>query len=209
MQAGVDHGNSASALVARVKAGKPLYAWDDPCDMYNNNREHQPTDGSDAAAPNAAQEVMISDQVNLFKPFRHHHHHRQPSFYDREALGEKMKAIQDDRVCLIEKELGLSERLEQAEAMLTAMRDQKRRLATAKMLDDVAKRKTTGRANSNYYRQDVESCGFKEKIRDWDDRGDNADERAQQREELANVRMCTTTRRVAYVRGVYCLCAIR
>lgn len=205
MDTGVGHGNSVRALVARVKAGKPIYAWDDPSNVYSNNNdkddddddEHQPTAELDAAALNAAgQEIMTRDEINLASKHLRHHCH-QPSFYDREALEEKLNAIQETRSRLTEKELGLRDRLVKAEAALTAMRAKKRQLSTAKMLDEVSKHKTAGKAKYTYNGPIVESSGLKENtVGDRRDRsGGNSDERAQQREEQANVRIyvCTGT----------------
>ncbi|CAM9399813.1 unnamed protein product, partial [Scytosiphon promiscuus] len=94
-----------------VKPVQPLYAWDDP----------QP-------------ECLGARRGN------HHHRHprREPSFYDREALQEQLRALQGERVNLSDKREKLDVRLANAQATLLDMRAKKRDLSQAKLIDEAA-----------------------------------------------------------------------
>ncbi|CBJ27685.1 hypothetical protein Esi_0080_0105 [Ectocarpus siliculosus] len=108
----------AHGLVARVKAGKPVYAWDDP-----------------GTRPGASLEERG-------KAGRHHNRHlryqnNQAPFYDKEALQEQLQGLQAEGIDLSEKETHLGLRLAKAQATLSKMREKKVGLSQAKMLDEV------------------------------------------------------------------------
>ncbi|CAM9562423.1 unnamed protein product [Ectocarpus sp. 6 AP-2014] len=108
----------AHGLVARVKAGKPVYAWHDP-----------------GTRPGASLEERG-------KAGRHHdrhlrHQNNQAPFYDKEALQEQLQGLQAEGIDLSEKETQLGLRLAKAQATLSKMREKKVGLSQAKMLDEV------------------------------------------------------------------------
>ncbi|CAM9724368.1 unnamed protein product [Ectocarpus sp. 8 AP-2014] len=108
----------AHGLVARVKAGKPVYAWDDPGTRPGASLEEGGKAGRDHN--------------------RHlRHQNNQAPFYDKEALQEQLQGLQAEGIDLSEKETQLGLRLAKAQATLSKMREKKVGLSQAKMLDEV------------------------------------------------------------------------
>ncbi|CAN0512224.1 unnamed protein product [Ectocarpus sp. 12 AP-2014] len=108
----------AHGLVARVKAGKPVYAWDDP-----------------GTRPGASLEEGGKAGRDYNRRLRHQSN-RAP-FYDKEALQEQLQGLQAEGIDLSEKETQLGLRLAKAQSILSRMREKKVGLSQAKMLDDV------------------------------------------------------------------------
>ncbi|CAM9530309.1 unnamed protein product, partial [Ectocarpus fasciculatus] len=102
-------------LVARVKAGKPLHAWDDPGNRPGASLQEGEKEGREH-----------SRRLN-----------NQAPFYDKEALQEQLQGLQAEGIDLSEKETQLGFRLAKAQATLSTMREKKVGLSQAKMLDEV------------------------------------------------------------------------
>lgn len=112
---------TSCGLAARVEAGQPTFAWDDL------KAEYASPGGVESKAPRTGGEGA----------------HRDPrkgraAFYDREALREQLKALQDENRDLSDKEVGLGLRLAKAQATLSGMRTKKRALSEEKTLDEAA-----------------------------------------------------------------------
>ncbi|CAM9730939.1 unnamed protein product [Ectocarpus sp. 4 AP-2014] len=108
----------AHGLVARVKAEKPVYAWDDP-----------------GTRPGALLEEAGKAGRDHNRHLRHQNNHA--PFYDKEALQEQLQGLQAEGIDLSEKEIQLGLRLAKAQATLSRMREKKVGLSQAKMLDEV------------------------------------------------------------------------
>ena len=110
---------------------KPIYAWHAP-----NHCDPSLPDGKDTGIVDKYEEKA-----------RHHHQQQQqqqyqqqeqqPSFYDQEALQEKLRGLEVERCSLSEREDELRERLQKAQVTLSSMRTKKRQLSTAKLLAQV------------------------------------------------------------------------
>lgn len=109
------------------RGNKPVYAWDDP-----NQHDSSLPDGKYNGP------VCVNED-NIFgeKACQQQQQQQQASFYDREALQEKLHGLEVERSSLSEREYELRERLEKAQATLSSMRSKKRQLSTAKLLDQV------------------------------------------------------------------------
>ena len=120
-------------LVAHAMRGKPgnkpVYAWDSP-----NQRDSSLPDGKYNG-------IVCVNEDNMFEEKacqqQQQQQQQQPSFYDREALQEKLHDLEVEGSSLSERESELRERLEKAQATLSSMRSQKRQLSTAKLLAQV------------------------------------------------------------------------
>lgn len=161
---------SGRNVAARIRAGKPAYAWDDPAVVAY----------SDSSPPKTA----AFDEHRSPMPCRH----QLPSFHDREALEEKMQQLRAEELRLSATEEDLKEKLSHAEAALSAIRSEKRELSTANTLNAVVEgqqymgRRTMSKNNVKWGgRSSVKS------ERNINSEG-NGDERLKRREELVNVR---------------------
>lgn len=113
-------------LIAHAMRGKPdnkrVYAWDAP-------------NHCDSSPPDKHNGIVGENEDIMFEEESFQQQQQQPSFYDREALQEKLHGLQAERSRLSERENELRERLEKAQVTLSSMRSQKRQLSTAKLLD--------------------------------------------------------------------------
>lgn len=161
-------------LTAQTKDGKPYNAPDDSkADAEFHRFRYFP---SNDANRDAAMKKM--NQLN---------HDSQPSFYDREALEERLHGLKAEGVSLSEAEIQLQSRLSKAEATLSAMRARKRNLSRAKLLGDLTK---IGGNKSLAMRE----CLAKDrKYKNNNDNGEGG--LAQRQEELINVSTFGRTRR--------------
>lgn len=121
---------SPCGLNAHAMRGKPdnkrVYAWDAP-------------NHCDSSPPDKHNGIVGENEDIMFEEKAFQQQQQQPSFYDREALQEKLHGLQAERSSLSEREDELRERLEKAQVALSSMRSQKRQLSTAKLLDQVNK----------------------------------------------------------------------
>lgn len=108
-------GTNTHGLVARAKAGKPVYAWNGPETRPRASREEEGKAGRD----------------------HNRRFNKQTPFYDKEALQEQLQALQAEGIDLSNKETQLGRRLDKAQATLSSMREKKIGLSQAKMLDEV------------------------------------------------------------------------
>lgn len=163
--------DSGRAMVARIKAGKPAYAWDDPAVVAY----------SDSPPP----KTTSSDEHHSPVP----HRRRLPSFHDREALEEKMQQLRSEGVRLSATEEDLRERLSHGEIGLSAMRTEKRELLTAKALGEVVagqQQHHVGRGAMSNDNAKLGTRNFLKSERDTDSEG-NGEARLKRRQELVNV----------------------
>lgn len=158
--------------VGRIKAGKPVYAWDDPDTRYEIEHGVNTADNDD--------NITVD-----------HHHKNTPLFYDREALEEKMRELRAEDTHLSTMESGLKDRLRRAEETLSAARAEKRALSTATVVATAARDAFSGGGSTK-----MAGCYCLKSSRggrgcDGDGDGDNdGDTGAHHLEELANVRLC-------------------
>lgn len=120
------HEPASCGLTARVQAGQPTFAWDDL------KAEYPSPDRVKGKA--SANETPATGDARI---------HRDPlngrtAFYDREALTEQIKALQDENRELSNEEVDLRLRLAKAQATLSGMRTKKRALSEGKVLDEAA-----------------------------------------------------------------------
>lgn len=125
------------AHIKRSKPGntnnkQPIYAWGS---APNNHCDPSPQEGkiNDNNVAGANTDMLLEAKTS----HNHQQQHLQPSFYDREALQEKLRGLQAEELGLSEREDELRGRLEKAQATLSAMRVRKRQLSTVKLLDQV------------------------------------------------------------------------
>lgn len=165
---------SPCCLVGRVKAGQPAFAWDDP------KAEYSSPGGVNGKVP--ANEAPSTEDEGVRRDLGTG---PKATFYDREALREQIKALQDENRILSDKEVDLGLRLANAQATLSEMRTKKRALSEEKTLDDAApvvpvKSKAGGRG--------VHLWGGKYRDSTGDGASKRHEARQQQRQEEANVR---------------------
>lgn len=177
-----------SSRITRIKAGKPAYAWDDPDIEYNHGKHQCLCDGAEFSNNNDAQN-------GIREQHSHHKPHRLPSFYDREAINEKLQELRSEKVRLAAVEVAVKDRINRAEAALAVLRTEKRELSTAKMLGEavVAGQHGLGsRGSGSGAVATVGGRGFPK----YSSRGDRADEsggdggegHVRRRQDAANVR---------------------
>lgn len=161
-------GPSGCGLAVRVKAGQPAFAWDDLKAEYPN------PDGVNGKVP--ANEASSAEDEDVLRDPRN----GQAAFYDREALREQIKALQDENRDLSKKEVDLGLRLAKAQATLSGMRTKKRALSEEKILDEAASVVLVkGKAGAHW--------GEKCRDSDGDDASKRHEARDQHRQEEANV----------------------
>lgn len=136
---------TGSGLATRLKAGQnPATAWDDPA-----GAAYPGPGGVSGQAP--ANEEPSAGNGGLRRDPRQ----GQVTFYDREALREQIKALQNEKRDLSNTEVDLGLRLAKAQATLSAMRTKKCALSEEKILSEatsfVPARDKVGRRSENLW----------------------------------------------------------
>lgn len=182
--------------VARAMVGKPIYAWDDPKEGCDPPLIRYPA-AIAATVPRKHSEPKVDGHTHHHRRqgehkrccyrLNYHRHQEQPSFYDKEALEEKLRDFKAEKLDLSHKDVELRSRFAAAKDTLLAMRSKKRDLSTAKALDKLVNaggntnRGTTARAREPYLFSKERSH---ESHKESDSR---REERAERRQELTSV----------------------